>query len=98
MIICKAKFVEVLFALDESPMSFNELKTKLKISPATLSRRISEMESNNLIVSKISKKDRKKIKYMLSDKGKRLIPIIRQIISLSKQIEGEFSSKRRKDS
>ncbi|MEM5853705.1 MAG: winged helix-turn-helix transcriptional regulator [Candidatus Aenigmatarchaeota archaeon] len=90
MIICKAKLVEILLALDRQQMTFNELKKELGISPATLTRRISEMEKYHIILPVISKEKRKKIEYVLTEKGKRLIPTIKEIINLSRQIDMEF--------
>jgi DNA-binding HxlR family transcriptional regulator len=93
-IIHKAKFMEILLTLSKQPMSFNELKKNLNISPTTLSRRISEMEKYGLVVSTISKEEgKKRIKYALTDKGKRIMPLINELISLAikvtKEIKGE---------
>ena len=81
--------MEIMLLLNEGPMTFNEMKKKLKVSPTTLSRRITEIEKYNLITSSIVEKGRKKINYLLTDKGRKIIPFIKKIMTLSQNIENE---------
>ncbi len=80
----KRHFVEILLLLNQSPKSFNELLKTLNAYPDTLSRRLKEMQSLNLITQ--VEMDGK-IKYNLTDKGKKLIPLIEDFLKLIKEIE-----------
>jgi len=80
----KRHFVEILLLLNKSPKSFNELLKTLNAYPDTLNRRLKEMQSLNLI---IQTEINGKIKYTLTDKGKKLIPLIEDFLKLIKKIE-----------
>lgn len=80
----KRHFVEILLLLNKSPRSFNELLKILDAYPDTLNRRLKEMQSLNLITQvEIDGK----IKYVLTDKGKKLIPLIEEFLRLIERIE-----------
>jgi len=80
----KKHFVEILLLLEKSPMSFNELLKTLNAYPDTLNRRLKELQSFNLIVQ-FNEND--KIKYKLTDKGLKLIPLLKNLIRIIKEIE-----------
>lgn len=86
-IVNRAKFIDIMVSLAQGPMTFNELRRKLKISPSTLSRRISEMEKYKLVSIIISKDDKKRIKYTLTEKGEETIPLIKKWVLLSNEID-----------
>jgi len=80
----KRHFVEILLLLNQSPKSFNELLKTLDAYPDTLNRRLKEMQSLKLITQvEIDGK----IKYILTDKGKRLIPLVEKVLRLIREIE-----------
>ena len=80
----KRHFVEILLLLNKSPKSFNELLKTLDAYPDTLNRRLKEMLSLNLITQvEIDGK----MKYILTDKGKKLIPLIEELLKLIEKIE-----------
>lgn len=80
----KRHFVEILLLLNQSPKSFNELLKTLNAYPDTLNRRLKEMRSLNLI-TQIEMDG--KVKYTLTDKGKKLIPLIEEVLRLIEIIE-----------
>lgn len=80
----KRHFVEILLLLSQSPKSFNELLKTLDAYPDTLNRRLKEMQFLNLITQvEIDGK----MKYTLTDKGKRLIPLIEEALRIIERIE-----------
>lgn len=80
----KRHFVDILLLLNQSPKSFNELLKTLNAYPDTLNRRLKEMQSLNLITQ--AEIDGK-VKYVLTDKGKKLIPLIDELLRLIERIE-----------
>ena len=87
MFICKAKFVEIIVFLNKGPASFNRIKSSLGVSPATLTRRLSEMEKYKLVESRIIENERKRIKYSLTEKGKKVAELVSEIVVISQQID-----------
>lgn len=77
-------FVDILILLSKSPKSFNELLKTLNAYPDTLNRRIKEMVLLGLI-TQIEEGDR--IKYRLTDKGKRIIPLLEDLLRIMDEIE-----------
>lgn len=86
-VICKAKFVEIIMFLNEGPASFNGIKSNIRVSPATLSRRLSEMEKYKLVESRIIDNKRKRIKYVLTEKGRKVAELVNESIFISQQID-----------
>ena len=77
-------FVDILILLSKSPKSFNELLKTLNAYPDTLNRRIKEMVLLGLIVQ-IEEDNR--VKYRLTDKGKRIIPLLEELLRTMDEIE-----------
>jgi len=84
----KKYFVEILLLLEKSPMSFNELLKTLNAYPDTLNRRLKELQSLNLIVQF---EENGKIKYKLTDKGLKLIPLLRNLLKIIDEIKSLLS-------
>jgi DNA-binding HxlR family transcriptional regulator len=84
----KKYFVEILLLLEKSPMSFNELLKTLNAYPDTLNRRLKELRSLNLIVQF---EENGKIKYKLTDKGLKLIPLLRNLLKIIDEIKSLLS-------
>ena len=84
MLKFKKHFIEILFLLEKSPMSFNELLKTLNAYPDTLNRRLKELQSLNLVTQF---KDNDKTKYKLTDKGLKLIPLLKNLIRTINEIE-----------
>lgn len=77
-------FIEILLLLNESPKSFNDLLKILNAYPDTLSRRLNEMQKLDLIV-RIEEEG--KIKYTLSKRGERLIPLLKRVLDIIERME-----------
>ena len=88
MLRFKKYFVEILLLLEKSPMSFNELLKTLNAYPDTLNRRLKELRSLNLIVQF---EENGKIKYKLTDKGLKLIPLLRNLLKIIDEIKSLLS-------
>ena len=88
MLRFKKYFVEILLLLEQSPMSFNELPKTLNAYPDTLNRRLKELRSLNLIVQF---EENGKIKYKLTDKGLKLIPLLRNLLKIIDEIKSLLS-------
>ena len=88
MLRFKKYFVEILLLLEKSPMSFNELLITLNAYPDTLNRRLKELQSLNLIVQF---EENGKIKYKLTDKGLKLIPLLRNLLKIIDEIKSLLS-------
>jgi DNA-binding HxlR family transcriptional regulator len=84
----KKHFIEILLLLEKSPMSFNELLKALNAYPDTLNRRLKELQSLNLIVQF---EENGKIKYKLTDKGLKLIPLLRNLLKIIDEIKSLLS-------
>ena len=69
-------------------MSFNELLKTLNAYPDTLNRRLKELQSLNLIVQF---EENGKIKYKLTDKGLKLIPLLRNLLKIIDEIKSLLS-------
>lgn len=85
-------FCEVLLSLRKEPKSFREILKEVKTNSDTLSRRLKEMKSYNLIEQVIveTEKGQSRIKYKLSDKGRALITKIEEFIRLASEIEKQI--------
>ena len=88
MLKFKKHFIEILLLLEKSPMSFNELLKALNAYPDTLNRRLKELQSLNLIVQF---EENGKIKYKLTDKGLKLIPLLRNLLKIIDEIKSLLS-------
>ena len=88
MLKFKKHFIEILFLLEKSPMSFNELLKALNAYPDTLNRRLKELQSLNLIAQF---EENGKIKYKLTDKGLKLIPLLKNLLKIIDEIKSLLS-------
>lgn len=71
----------LLCALSNKPMRFNQLQEQLsRISPRTLSQRLSKLETMGIISKKIISQVPPHTEYTLTQKGLELLPILRSMI------------------
>ncbi len=76
----------IVRGLGETAQRFNELQRNLGgISPTTLTDRLKKLESYGLIVQEKQTVDRLSVIYSLTDKGKKMLPILEAIESFSKK-------------
>ena len=69
-------------------MSFNELLKALNAYPDTLNRRLKELQSLNLIAQF---EENGKIIYKLTDKGLKLIPLLKNLLKIIDEIRSLLS-------
>lgn len=74
MYLLHKKFlIEIIIALKEEPLAFNEIQNRLKIFSDTLSRRIKELEDFGVIEASITQGEkRKRVRYKLTGKGNKM--------------------------
>jgi len=85
--------LDILFQLDKAPKSFNELKKALRLSPNTLSDRLKEARKLALIKEELAREDgRAKIKYVLSEEGKKTVKKFESIRKEYEKIQKEIAS------
>ncbi|WP_077623540.1 winged helix-turn-helix transcriptional regulator [Sediminibacillus massiliensis] len=73
----------ILFELLEGSKRFSEMETDLPISGRLLSDRLKMLEQEQIVERKIYSEFPVRIEYQLTDKGKALKPVIKEIQSWS---------------
>lgn len=85
--------LDILFQLDKAPKSFNELEEVLRLSPNTLASRLKEARKLALIKEELTREDgRAKIKYVLTEKGKKVVKKFESIRKEYEKIQKEIAS------
>ncbi|HWJ30698.1 MAG TPA: helix-turn-helix domain-containing protein [Gaiellaceae bacterium] len=70
----------IVHELSEGPRRFKELEYACPgISPRTLSERLDMLEENGLVVRRSYPESPPRVEYELTDKGRALLPIIREM-------------------
>lgn len=76
----------IVRVLSETTQRFNELQRSLGgVSPTTLTDRLKKLESYGLIVQEKQTVDQLSVIYSLTEKGKKMLPILQAIESFSKK-------------
>ncbi len=84
----KKFFIDIIIALKNEPLAFNELQNQLKMYSDTLSRRLKELEENRVIeASVIQDENGKRVRYRLTGKGNKIAPMLIQAINILKTAE-----------
>jgi DNA-binding HxlR family transcriptional regulator len=92
-ILNRKYFPEILLAFKDGPKSFNDLQRAFEVNPSTLSRRINDLKQLNLIEPIVIKRqNRSIIQYQLTNKGKRILANVLQLLELAKEIEKYLTS------
>ena len=92
-IIDRKYLADVILALKQKPKSFNELLKELKTSPDTIGRRIKDLAKYGVIEPTIiTVKERSRIKYQLTKKGREILPKVEEFLLLSEKIEDRIRS------
>ncbi|MBM7570534.1 winged helix-turn-helix transcriptional regulator [Aquibacillus albus] len=73
----------ILFELLEGPKRFSEMESELPVSGRLLSERLKMLEQEQIIERKVYSEFPVRIEYALTDKGKALDPVIKEIQSWS---------------
>lgn len=70
----------IVQALNDSVKRFSELQRKLtKASPTTLANRLKRLEEQKIIKRKEETVDKLSVVYSLTDKGRGILPILKEI-------------------
>ncbi len=70
----------IVQALDDSEKRFSELQRELtKASPTTLTNRLKKLEEQKIIKRKEETVDKLSVVYSLTDKGRGILPILKEI-------------------
>ncbi len=82
MYLLHKKFlIEIIIALKDEPLAFNEIQNRLKIYSDTLSRRIKELEDFGVIEASITQGEkRKRVRYKLTGKGNKMATLLIEAI------------------
>lgn len=82
MYLLHKKFlIDIIIALKDEPLAFNEIQNKLKIYSDTLSRRIKELEEFGVIEASITQGEkRKRVRYKLTGKGNKMATLLIEAI------------------
>lgn len=76
-LLYKKFFIEIIVALKNEPLAFNEIQSRIKIYSDTLSRRLKELEKLGVIEAIITKEDKgKRVRYRLTAKGNKIAPLL----------------------
>lgn len=78
--------LSIVRVLSETTQRFNELQRNLgNISPTTLTDRLKKLENYGLIVQEKQTVDQLSVIYSLTDKGKKMLPVLQAIEAFSKK-------------
>jgi len=84
----KKFLIDIIIALKNEPLAFNEIQDRLKIYSDTLSRRIKELEELGVIEASITKEEkRKRVRYKLTAKGNKIAPLLIEAIKSLERAE-----------
>ncbi len=82
-LLYKKYFIEIIIALKDKPLAFNEIQDRLKIYSDTLSRRLKELEKLGIIEAIITDEDKsKRVRYRLTAKGNKIAPMLIQAMKI----------------
>jgi DNA-binding HxlR family transcriptional regulator len=77
----KSKLLHILLVLhvQKGPLNFSELKRRVDSSSTTVSRRLAELEENNLVERKVNSSKPYTVNYTLTEKASDLAPSIQSM-------------------
>jgi DNA-binding HxlR family transcriptional regulator len=79
----------ILWALAEGPHYFAELKQAVPgVSDRLLSRRLRELEGEDLVERSVHAGSPARVSYALTDKGEAIVPALRELRSWAKRWKG----------
>ncbi len=87
-LLYKKFLIEIILALKEEPLAFNEIQDRLKIYSDTLSRRLKELEELSIIEASITQEEKgKRVRYRLTAKGNKIAPFLIEANKILKTAE-----------
>ena len=78
-VIGDAWTLTIVSVLSEATKRFNELQRAIDISPTTLTDRLKKLEGWGLVTQQKQTVDQLSVIYELTEKGKKTIPVLREI-------------------
>ena len=76
----------VIHHLSNKEMRFNEIQRAIRgLNPTTLSDRLKKLEKENFVLRKEETLDKVSVVYELTEKGKAILPIIKEIAKFSQK-------------
>ncbi len=87
-LLYKKFLIEIIIALKDEPLAFNEIQDRLKIYSDTLSRRLKELEKLGIIEALITQEEKgKRVRYRLTGKGNKIAPMLTQANEILETVE-----------
>lgn len=87
-LLYKKFLIEIIIALKDEPLAFNEIQDKLKIYSDTLSRRLKELEELAVIEALITQEEKgKRVRYRLTGKGNKIAPMLIEAVKILETAE-----------
>ncbi|MDD5457759.1 MAG: winged helix-turn-helix transcriptional regulator [Candidatus Margulisbacteria bacterium] len=84
----KKFLIDIIIALKDEPLAFNEIQSRLKIYSDTLSRRLKELEELGIIEAVITTDDKgKRVRYRLTVKGNKIAPMLIEAVKILKTVD-----------
>jgi len=81
--LSRSKSIEVLFALKERKLKFNEI-VRIAGNTTTAMRRTQELQSVGLVSRKVLQDRQRSVEYSLTKKGKETLPLINGLLKLER--------------
>lgn len=76
----------IIQLLDNQPKRFTELQREIpRVSPTTLANRLKKLKSQQIVSRKKESINKLSVVYSLTEKGKGILPILREIDIFAKQ-------------
>jgi DNA-binding HxlR family transcriptional regulator len=87
-LLYKKFLIEIIVALKDKPLAFNEIQNQLKLYSDTLSRRLKELEDVGVIEASITQDENgKRVRYRLTAKGNKIAPLLIEAIKILEKAE-----------
>ena len=87
-LLYKKYLIDIIIALKNEPLAFNEIQSQLKIYSDTLSRRLKELEQLGIIEASIIKDYKgKRVRYKLTQKGNKIAPLLNEAMKTLEKAE-----------
>jgi len=74
----KKGVIELLYTLEHGRKKYKELEEVIG-NPSTTARRLKSLEKHGLILREVSSEKYRPVYYSLTDKGRRLLLVVRQV-------------------
>ena len=89
-ILLKKSAIDIILALSSEGLSFNEIVRRTRSTPVTVSTRLKDFKNMGLI--KVGLIDEKRV-YELTERGRKIVPLVQKIELLFAQVNGILSEK-----